>query len=524
MATAPVPSPTSYLCSFVMKSTVDNTATSNYNKCPAATIELLKQFQIDSSKHDTECTNESCYIVFNTIASWLSNTDLACTVKDIATNTIVSPKNVNCTNVTPWYTVSSRPTYTVAPSTTATPSTTSTPSTNATPSTTATPSTGSPTSTGLNLVTFSPGNSSSTINTGSGGGGGGSSAIIIGVIVAVVVVILIGLFVVWRNKRSKQHYTNQTTNGGTSFHVLGESTKQTATSVSTSQGDALQMLALWNIPPSEILLEERLAKGAFGEVWRATYMGEYVAVKTLLQHKSSRSDLETFIEEIKLMAKMECPAIVQFIGVSYHRVIDLKLVVEFMGGGDLRSFLQATPVGSFPMRYLLQVALRIADALVYLHVMDPKVIHRDLKSRNVLMDPEKGAKVTDFGVSREAMDQETLTQGVGTYRWMAPEALMDDHYSTSADIYSFGIVLSELTTHQLPYSDMTHANGHPLSDTAIIAQVMRGDLQPTFGHEPRFFQLNAFAKKCLDITPSKRPTAMEAAYFLRLELRALDTK
>ncbi|CAK4760801.1 unnamed protein product [Aphanomyces euteiches] len=71
---------------------------------------------------------------------------------------------------------------------------------------------------------------------------------------------------------------------------------------------------------------------------------------------------------------------------------------------------------------------------------------------------------------------------------------------------------------------MTHANGHPLSDTAIIAQVMRGDLQPTFGHEPRFFQLNAFAKKCLDITPSKRPTAMEAAYFLRLELRALDTK
>ncbi|CAK4506826.1 unnamed protein product [Aphanomyces euteiches] len=301
------------------------------------------------------------------------------------------------------------------------------------------------------------------------------------------------------------------------------------------------MLALWNIPPSEILLEERLAKGAFGEVWRATYMGEYVAVKTLLQHKSSRSDLETFIEEIKLMAKykslvvcflmsfslycrMECPAIVQFIGVSYHRVIDLKLVVEFMGGGDLRSFLQATPVGSFPMRDLLQVALRIADALVYLHVMDPKVIHRDLKSRNVLMDPEKGAKVTDFGVSREAMDQETLTQGVGTYRWMAPEALMDDHYSTSADIYSFGIVLSELTTHQLPYSDMTHANGHPLSDTAIIAQVMRGDLQPTFGHETRFFQLNAFAKKCLDITPSKRPTAMEAAYFLRLELRALDTK
>ncbi|CAK4135578.1 unnamed protein product [Aphanomyces euteiches] len=487
-----------------MKTTVDSIlSTKYYDGCPNATVELLRKFQIDTAKREAECANQSCYMLFYTVASWLSSTEWICPVKDIATNSIVAPKNINCTNVFPAFTVTPGPTYTFSPSTTAT------------------PSTGSPSSTGSNLATSSPGSSSSNTTTSSSGGSDGSSAIIIVVVVAVVVVILIGLFVVWRIKRSKQHSTNQTTNGGTNFHVLGETTKQT-TSVLTSRDDALEMLALWNIPPSEIVLEERLAEGAFGEVWRATYRGENVAVKTLLKHKSSRSDLEIFIEEIKLMAKMECPAIVQFIGVSYHRVIDLKLVTEFMGGGDLRTFLQVTLVGSFPMRYLLQVALRIADALVYLHVMDPKVIHRDLKSRNVLMDPEKGAKVTDFGVSREAMDQETLTQGVGTYRWMAPEVLTDGHYSTSADIYSFGIVLSELTTHQLPYADMTNANGHPLSDTAIIAQVMRGDLQPTFRHEPRFVQLNAFAKKCLDITPSKRPTAMEAAYFLRLELRAVD--
>ncbi|KAG9402239.1 hypothetical protein AC1031_006861 [Aphanomyces cochlioides] len=287
MTTAPVPSTTTAtdLCSDTMKTTVDSIlSTKYYDGCPTATVELLRKFQIDTSKREAECANQSCYMLFYTVASWLSSTEWVCPVKDIATNSIVAPKNVNCTNVFPGYTVTPGPTYTFAPSTTAT------------------PSTGSPSSTSSNLVTSSPGSSSSNTSSSSGGSDG-SSAIIIVVIVAVVVVILIGLFVVWRIKRSKQHYTNQTTNGGTSFHVLGETTKQTTTSVSTSRDDALEMLALRNIPPSEIVIEERLAEGAFGEVWRATYMGEYVAVKTLLKHKNSRSDLEIFIEEIKLMAK-----------------------------------------------------------------------------------------------------------------------------------------------------------------------------------------------------------------------------
>ncbi|CAK4712217.1 unnamed protein product [Aphanomyces euteiches] len=194
-----------------MKTTVDSIlSTKYYDGCPNATVELLRKFQIDTSKREAECANQSCYMLFYTVASWLSSTEWICPVKDIATNSIVAPKNINCTNVFPAYTVTPGPT--------------------------------------------------------------------------------------------KQHSTNQTTNGGTNFHVLGETTKQT-TSVLTSRDDALEMLALWNIPPSEIVLEERLAEGAFGEVWRATYRGENVAVKTLLKHKSSRSDLEIFIEEIKLMAK-----------------------------------------------------------------------------------------------------------------------------------------------------------------------------------------------------------------------------
>ncbi|KAH9104772.1 hypothetical protein AeMF1_019278 [Aphanomyces euteiches] len=98
------------------------------------------------------------------------------------------------------------------------------------------------------------------------------------------------------------------------------------------------------------------------------------------------------------------------------------------------------------------------------------------------MDSKKGTKLTDFGISKEDL-QQTMTLGVGTFRWMAPEVVQDQRYTTAADIYSFGVVLSEFDTHQIPYSDMKKpGGGEPLSDSAIMVRVVAGSIKPTFSN------------------------------------------
>ncbi|CAK4629352.1 unnamed protein product, partial [Aphanomyces euteiches] len=217
----------------------------------------------------------------------------------------------------------------------------------------------------------------------------------------------------------------------------------------------------WN----EVHLVKMLAQGAYGEVWLGEYLGGKIAVKRLLPTKTTKQDLQKFIYEIHLVSKIDCPYVVQFLGVTWSKLSDMMLLTEFMDGGDLRQVLEANNTKrSFTWTHKIHCALNIAEALVFLHSMDPIVIHRDLKSRNVLLDADFNAKITDFGIARE-VDETTLTAGIGTYRWMAPEVLVDGHYSESADMFSFGVILSELDTEIVPYSDLRNGAGKPYQDT-----------------------------------------------------------
>ncbi|CAK4632042.1 unnamed protein product [Aphanomyces euteiches] len=182
----------------------------------------------------------------------------------------------------------------------------------------------------------------------------------------------------------------------------------------------------------------------------------------LAAKRTNMDQLVHFVNEIKLHSQIECDYIVQFIGASWNKPSDIVMVTEYMDKGDLRNFLQATTPATLAWRDKLNVALSVGHALVYLHSLDLKVIHSDLKSRNVLLNSAMHAKLTDFGVSREFDDIETLTAGVGTYRWMAPEVLQDGHYTESADIYSFGVILAELSTHLIPYQDLKNAQRQSL--------------------------------------------------------------
>ncbi|ETI53996.1 TKL protein kinase [Phytophthora nicotianae CJ01A1] len=327
-------------------------------------------------------------------------------------------------------------------------------------------------------------------------------------------------------EQHRQHNTGSTYTGSTTHPHRSGNTYGGDPNSSTTGSGGRHSISLWDdpvivaarIPFDRVELGELLSRGGFGEVYRGRYRDQNVAVKTLLP--STRKDMnhiEAFLAEIKLMATMEHPQIVQFIGVAWESLSELYAISEFMEGGDLRTLLvkhyeNGHPRGFEPAK--IKMALQVAHALTYLHSLDPIVLHRDLKSRNILLTESLDAKITDFGASRERSDK-TMTAGVGTSFWMAPEVVMGERYGEKADVFSFGVVLSELDTHELPYSHAKENSetSRPLPDTAVLQLVLMGRLQVQFsGVGP--IEMTELARQCLQIEPQDRPTAAEVLYRL----------
>jgi len=124
-------------------------------------------------------------------------------------------------------------------------------------------------------------------------------------------------------------------------------------------------------------------------------------------------------------------------------------VTELMWQGSLYHILQSEREVPFPMA--LQFAIDAAEGMRYLHACKPVVLHRDLKTLNLLVNDEGRVKVCDFGISR--LKASVMTTGAGSIQYMAPEVFTLGHYSEKSDIYSFAIVLWELITRETPYTD-----------------------------------------------------------------------
>lgn len=279
----------------------------------------------------------------------------------------------------------------------------------------------------------------------------------------------------------------------------------------------------------------QLAIGAYGEVWLGRLRGELVAVKRLRNERRHRSrELEAFAAEIMLMTRLAHPNILSLRGVAWTTLSSLCLVMEFMARGDLHRVLQREGSKLSWAMAKARLARDVARALAYLHARG--VVHRDLKSKNVLVGEDLGAKLSDFGTSRYRSDKHsvrslridfvdensdgdlamstdelTMTAGVGTAYWTAPEVLAGGRYAEKADVYSFGVVLSELDTCQLPFSSagsITTASGKGLRPLQVLSMVLDGELRPQFlpSCPERVRQL---ASACLEAEPGQRPTAVE---------------
>lgn len=369
---------------------------------------------------------------------------------------------------------------------------------------------------------------------------GSSSWVVIVIICGTVVMVAAIAFVSYRRYRINKSRTKATfadgffpgpTPGTTSgshrnsftFNSGVFNAKTTFLSTNTSNSFESSLLK-YRIATSEITVDKQLAKGGYGVVYLAQYQKQLVVLKRILPEKSTDDRcLKGFLEEIKMCSTLSHPKIVRFIGVSWNTLADISAIFEHMPNGDLDGLLkrqaekQKQGVHDFDwyqnsdeLPAKAQIALDILEAIVYLHSFSSPIIHRDLKAKNVLLSKTYEAKLSDFGISREWAVDQTLTAGIGTMAWIAPEVLRGERYTEKADMYSFGVLMTELSTYQKPFEGVTNV--------LVVLKVTSGEEQPQLGRECPD-DIRELASRCLNFRPSDRPSAMVAHYELKTLLK-----
>ncbi|XP_031287382.1 serine/threonine-protein kinase STY17-like isoform X2 [Pistacia vera] len=218
---------------------------------------------------------------------------------------------------------------------------------------------------------------------------------------------------------------------------------------------------VWEIVPRQLAVEMKVSSGAYGDLYKGTYCSQEVAIKVLKREHVDTDMLKEFSQEVYIMRKIRHKNVVQFIG-ACTRPPNLCIVTEFMARGSIHDFLH-TQKGVFDLPSLLKVAIDVSKGMNYLH--QNNIIHRDLKTANLLMDENEVVKVADFGVARVQAQSGVMTAETGTYRWMAPEVIGHKPYDHKADVFSFGIVLWELISAEIPYSGFS-----PLQAAVAVVQ------------------------------------------------------
>ncbi|CAK4281405.1 unnamed protein product [Aphanomyces euteiches] len=274
------------------------------------------------------------------------------------------------------------------------------------------------------------------------------------------------------------------------------------------------------IPYENLQLQETIGLGVYGEVIKASYHSTPVVVKRMPRTAINERSIRIFREEIELMMHLRHPNIVQFIGASWSSPTNICFVMEHLQRGDLYAMLRNPKYNLAWNKKLLQIAIHAARGMAYLHSMDPPIIHRDLKSMNIHVSSSYVAKISDFALSRERSVEETMSI-TGTPLWMAPEMIRGERYSEKADVYSFGIVLSELDTKQTPYNELTSKKKSTDKVTGVSVLMRRVAFE---GLRPRLAEdglssVQELFTRCVDSTPSARPTFEEIIEFLEYNVQ-----
>ena len=261
-----------------------------------------------------------------------------------------------------------------------------------------------------------------------------------------------------------------------------------------------------NLPddlPEDVILHDKLGAGAFGTVFKGEWGGHSVAVKVLqTAYATDSREMDSFRQEIAVLSGLRHPNIVAFLAACTIPP-DICIVEELAEGGSLHAKLHGASGSEnrcrpMPAGEVIRLAIDVAKAMVYLH---PNIVHRDLKSQNVLLDADGGAKVCDFGIAKfkDRTFVSTVNGQAGTPAYMAPELFDGMNATEKVDVYSFAILLWECITGKVPW-------GHVPSPMQIIYYVGVLNQRPALPADDSFPEdLRQLIEDCWVVDPKKRP-------------------
>lgn len=253
----------------------------------------------------------------------------------------------------------------------------------------------------------------------------------------------------------------------------------------------------WEIDRNSLSLLKKLGSGQFGEVWEGLWNNTTpVAIKTLKPGSMNRQD---FLREAQIMKNLRHPKLIQLYAVCSLED-PVYIITELMRHGSLLEYLQSDNGEQLKIANQIDIAAQVAAGMAYLESQN--YIHRDLAARNVLVGEHHIYKVADFGLARvfqkeEDRIYEPRSETKLPIKWTAPEAVRFNKFSIKSDVWSFGVLLTEIVTFgKMPYVGMTGMQ--------VVQQLEKGYRMPQPPNCPK--DLYDIMLECWNNVPDERPT------------------